>query len=273
MTGGSTRVFAVIGDPVAHSISPAMHGAAFRALGLDAAYVALRASGSDVEPLLRTLCRSGGGASIMAPNKQIAAQLLDVQPARVSETGACNSVWGAGSADGGGVALAGDNTDVDGVLVSMQELCIEGGAWLVAGTGGGARAVALAARELGATIAVQSRDPARARRFEAWLADAGIGAAEPQRCTVLVNATPLGRRADDPFPFETDAAPDAVAALDLVYALGETAWVRAMRARGLRALDGRTMLVGQGAAAFRRWFPELDPPVEIMRAAVADALR
>src|SRR5690606_21351545 len=95
VTAGSTRVFAVIGDPVAHSISPAMHGAAFRALGLDAVYVALRASGSDLGPLLRTLCRSDGGASIMAPNKQTAAQLLEAPSRRVADAGGCNAVWGS----------------------------------------------------------------------------------------------------------------------------------------------------------------------------------
>ena len=59
----------------------------------------------------------------------------------------------------------------------------------------------------------------------------------------------------------------------MVYHRGETAWVRQMRQEGLRAIDGRAMLVSQGAAAFRRWFPDEDPPVEVMRAAVNDALR
>ena len=289
MTGGSTRVFAVIGDPVAHSISPAMHGAAFRALGLDAVYVALRASGDDVGPLLRVLCGSGGGASIMAPNKRAAAELLDLPTDRVRDAGGCNAVWGtpAGtSVTTGGTSvttggtgadavplLAGDNTDVDGVLLSMRELCIDGGAWLVAGTGGGARAVAIAARELGASVAVRSRSPERARRFEEWLRAAEMTVADPRDCTVLVNATPLGRAAGDPLPLDRAAIPNAVVALDLVYTPGETPWVRAMRARGLRAIDGRTMLLGQGIAAFARWFPGIDPPDEVMRAALDRELR
>lgn len=274
MTGGSTRVFAVIGDPVAHSISPSMHGAAFRALGLDAVYVALRASGADVGPLVRALCRSGGGASVMTPNKSTVAALLDEPTGRVRDSGACNAVWGSGPHDGAtALRLAGDNTDVAGVLLSMRELGVEAGAWLIAGTGGGARATAVAARELGARVAVQSRDPERARRFTAWLTGLGVALAEPVECTVLVNATPLGRQAGEPLPIGSDVAPRAHAALDLVYASGTTPWVRAMCARGLRAIDGRTMLLGQGMAAFASWFPGIEPPGEVMRAAIADALR
>jgi shikimate dehydrogenase len=273
VTGGSTRVFAVIGDPVAHSISPAMHGAAFRALGVNAVYVALRASGNDVAPLLRALCRSGGGASITAPNKQTVARLLAAPTDLVREVGGCNAVWGVAGPDGMEPALAGDNTDVAGIIASMGELGVDGGDWLVAGTGGGARAAVMAARALGAGVAVRSRDADRRHRFESWMTTVGVPVREPQCCTVLVNATPLGRRSDDPLPLDAQLAPAAAAALDLVYAPRETGWVRAMRARGLRALDGRTMLVAQGAAAFARWFPGLEPPVEVMRAAVADALR
>ena len=273
MTGGSTRVFAVIGDPVAHSLSPAMHGAAFRALGFDAAYVALRATGADLAPLLRTLCRSGGGASIMAPNKQDAARLLDAPSDRIALTASCNAVWAVDDGGSSEPRLAGDNTDVDGVLASMRELGVEGGTWLVAGTGGGARAAAVAGRELGAAIAVSSRDPGRAQRFSAWMREQGIASGASEECTVLVNATPLGRHADDPLPFDPLAASHARAALDMVYAPGGTRWVRTMRARGIRAIDGRTMLVGQGAAALSRWFPGTDAPVEVMRAAVSDALR
>jgi shikimate dehydrogenase len=90
---------------------------------------------------------------------------------------------------------------------------------------------------------------------------------------VLVNATPLGLHARDLVPIPPGLAPEAQVALDLVYAKGETPWVRALRARGIRAADGRTMLVAQGAASFERWFPGIPAPREIMRAAVDGALR
>lgn len=286
MISGSTRVFAVIGDPVAHSLSPLMHGAAFRALGLDATYVALPVAPRDAAAVLHSLCRSGGGASVTAPLKRAAAEAVGVLTPRARLLGVCNTVWRAaqlpgkvpvgpepGGPGGANPSMAGDNTDVDGVIASMRELCVGDGAWLVAGTGGAARAVVCAAHELGARVAVRSRDPKRAQEFTAWAHTLGVAPADPRECHVLVNATPLGRDRDDALPLERADAPAAVAALDLVYAPGATRWTRAMRDAGLRALDGRTMLLAQGVSAFRHWFPELDPPVEIMRAALADALR
>ena len=98
-------------------------------------------------------------------------------------------------------------------------------------------------------------------------------ARKPRECRLVINATPLGLRADDPLPIEPSEVAGAAAALDMVYRTGETRWVRAMRAAGCRAADGRGMLVAQGAAALELWFPEADAPTEIMRAAVDAALR
>jgi shikimate dehydrogenase len=141
------------------------------------------------------------------------------------------------------------------------------------GTGGSATAVVGAARERGVRLAVRSRDAERAESFARWAESLGVGRADASECEVIVNATPLGLGAGDPLPPGAEAAPAARVALDLVYARGETAWVRAQRARGLRAADGRLMLVEQGAAAFERWFPGRRAPREVMRAAVERALR
>jgi shikimate dehydrogenase len=92
-------------------------------------------------------------------------------------------------------------------------------------------------------------------------------------CEVLINTTPLGLQAGDHLPLALDEAPHALVAFDMVYHRGETAWVRLMRQEGLRAADGRAMLVAQGVAAFQHWFPEEDAPTEVMRAVVNDALR
>ena len=156
---------------------------------------------------------------------------------------------------------------------ALSELEAPASNWLVAGTGGAARAVVAAAKELGAGIAVRSRDSGRRAAFEAWVTGLGVPVARFESCEVLINATPLGLHAGDHLPLALDDAPRAVVAFDLIYSKGETAWVRAMRQNGLRASDGRGMLVAQGAEAFRRWFPQEDPPIEIMRAVVTDALR
>lgn len=267
MIGGSSRVFAILGDPVAHSLSPAMQNAAFRALGLDAVYVALCAESADVPHLIRVLTRAGGGGNVTIPHKEVAAHSVGQPSDRVRTLGACNTFWG------GEEGSRGDNTDVDGVLDALASLEAPATAWLIAGTGGGARAAVAAAAARGARVAIRSRDAERRRTFEAWVRGQGVAIAPNAECQVLINTTPLGLHAGDHLPLSTEEAPHAAAAFDMVYHRGETAWVRLMRQEGLRSCDGRVMLVAQGAAAFRRWFPGEDPPVDVMRAAVNDALR
>lgn len=266
MIDGSTRVFAVLGDPVAHSLSPAIQNAAFRVLGLRAVYVALRCGPGDLPGLMCALSRAGGGGNVTVPHKELAARSLDRCCEIVERLGACNAFWGENG------ACVGDNTDVPGLLAALDDLEAPPGAWLLIGTGGGARAAVGAARERGASVSVLSRSADRRRRFLEWAAGHGVAAVEPAACTTVINTTPLGLAPGDPLPLAAPPAHAAVA-LDMVYGPGETAWTRAMRAAGLRAADGRTMLVAQGAAALERWFPGVHAPVEVMRAAVNARLR
>jgi shikimate dehydrogenase len=264
---GSTRVFVILGNPVAHSLSPVMQNAAFRALGIQAAYVPLSCPAQDVPPLIQALARSGGGGNVTVPYKEAAARAVDVCRELAEVVGAANTFW---SENGGSV---GDNTDVQGVLEALHELEAPEAPWLIAGTGGAARAAVVAARERGVGVAVTSRDDGRRREFERWISSRGVALAPASECRVLINSTPLGLKADDPLPFLPDIAPRAEIALDMVYRAGETPWIRAIRPRMRRAADGRAMLVAQGAAAFECWFPGKRAPVEVMRAAVNAALR
>jgi shikimate dehydrogenase len=252
----------VLGDPVGHSLSPVMHNAAFRVLGIDAVYVALRCAANDVATVMRVLARQGGGGNVTVPHKAAAARAVTRPTGLVSRLGACNTFWGDGE------ELAGDNTDVAGVLAALERLAVPQGPWLVLGTGGSAHAVAAAALAAGARLAVRSRDADRARDFLAWATDLGVARASLDECVACINATPLGLGDDDPQPISLDDVPSARVALDLVYRPGETPWVQRCRERGLRAADGRDMLVAQGAAAFERWFPAARAPVDVMRAAL-----
>lgn len=267
MIDGSTRVFAILGDPVAHSLSPSMQNAAFRALGLKAVYVPIRCGAADVAALIQALARSGGGGNVTVPHKETAARAVNRCRDLAHAVGACNTFWG----DNG--ASIGDNTDVHGVREALRELNAPDAPWLIAGTGGGARAAVIAARDAGVAVAVCSRDRDRQRGFETWVASHNVPITEAEECGVVINCTPLGLDPADPLPIAADAAPRAEVAFDMVYAAGETRWVRNMRARVRSAADGRTMLVAQGAAAFHCWFPERHAPVEVMRAAVNTALR
>lgn len=264
---GAVRVFAILGDPVGHSLSPVMHTAAFTALGLRAAYVPLRTSADRLPGVMRALAEAGGGGNVTVPHKGLAAQSVDRPSPLVRSLGACNTFLADGA------ALVGENTDVAGVLEAVRALAPPRGPWLLLGTGGSAHAVVAAAAEMGAPIAVHSRDATRAAAFASHARAMGLDEAPAAECVLVVNCTPLGLGADDPLPLAAGQAPRATVALDLVYAPGETAWVRACRAVGWRAADGREMLVRQGASALERWFPGVRAPVEVMRAAVAAALR
>ncbi len=254
-----------------------MHNAAIGALGLDAVFVALRVRPADLETVVQGLLAAGGAACLTVPHKRSGAELLDEPSALVHRTGACNVVW---SHDG---AVAGDNTDVAGVAQEARRLMggTTVGRCVLIGTGGSARAVAVAVADAWprSSIAVVSRDAERGAAFVKWAEEAGVrceasGSGDEPAAELVVNATPLGLKGDDPLPMDAKAVAQLrpAAVLDLVYARGGTKLVREAAARGIRAADGRGVLVGQGAAALRHLLG-VEPPVEIMRAAVEDALR
>jgi len=270
---GRTRVLAVVGAPVAHSLSPRMQNAAIAALGLDAVYVALETPAAALESVVRGILATGGAVNVTVPHKRAVVPLLEVASGLVRRTGACNTVWrGLGG-------IEGDNTDVPAIrgeaarLVGGRPMRLA----LVVGSGGSARAAAAAVAEEwpAARVAVLSRDAGRAADFLAWAASAGVAAevVGDEPADLVVNATPLGLSRSDPLPVAPAPARGGrpVAVLDLVYAPGRTRLVREALAAGVAAEDGRGVLVEQGAVAFRRFF-ELDPPREVMRAAVEEAL-
>lgn len=267
-----TRLLVVIGDPVAHSLSPAMHNAAFRALGIDAVYVALRVPPESLAQVLAMQAATNGAGNVTVPHKEAVERSVTRKTDVCTRVGACNTFW---IEDG---ALIGDNTDVFGVTAALEKLgaAAKGARWLLVGTGGSARATAVVAAELGASLFVRSRDATRAKDFVAWCDTIGARAqvaAGTVEIDVAINATPLGLAGHDPLPVEVNHIPGVQKALDLVYAPGETRWVHALRERGIEATDGREMLVRQGAAAFERFFPGVAAPTEVMRAAVQRALR
>jgi shikimate dehydrogenase len=270
---GGTRLLAVVGDPVAHSLSPRMHNAAIRALGLDAVYVALRVRTEALEPLVRGLLAAGAGLNVTVPYKRAVVPWLDTSDDGVRRTGACNTVH----TDVAGVR--GENTDVEAIRAEAARLVGGGGVGraLVVGTGGSARSAAVAVSDEwpGAVVEVLSRDPGRAADFLRWAEQAGVTAETPgeEGVDLVINATPLGLSAADPLPLDPAhlATRQPAALLDLVYVRGRTRLVRSAREAGIAAEDGRGVLVGQGAASFRHFF-DVQPPAEVLRAAVEDAL-
>ncbi len=268
-TGAPSRLIAVLGDPVAHSISPAIQNAAISALGLDAVYVALRVPVAELKAVIHVLEVVGGAANLTVPLKLEAAHIVARRTPVADELGAVNTVW---CGDDG--AMVGDNTDAGGLLQVLDEM-VAPPPWLLVGTGGSARAVAWAARERGAVLLVQSRDEGRADAFCEWARGLGARAELDDGAASIgtaINATPVGLDGSGKRPLPRERVEGAAVALDLVYAPGETAWVRECRGQGLRAMDGRALLVAQGALSFERFFPEQRAPREVMAAAVRRAL-
>lgn len=264
LTKGTTRVFALLGDPVGHSLSPLMQNAAFGALGLDAVYVPIRCRAEALEPLMESLAQQGGGGNVTIPHKAAAASILHRRGGYPTDV--CNTFWG--QLEG----LVGAETDSEGILAALSRLDPPQGPWCILGTGGTARAALHAAQRAGSAVAVHSRSPERAAAFRASALALGVAPAETADCTIIVNCTPLGMADADPLPLIPGESPSARIALDLVYRRGETRWVSMMRKAGCRASDGREALVEQGGAAFERWFPRHAAPREVMRAAVRAAL-
>lgn len=263
----SGRSFVLLGSPIEHSMSPAMQTAAFHALGLAGTYIALDCTSEDVPHLLSAFARGGGGGNVTLPHKAIAAGSVTPATPLVALTGACNTFWGSEG------DVYGDNTDVAGILAALDRLEAPSTRWLILGTGGAARAAGAAALTRKGSIAVRSRSAERQIAFETWAVAQGIPLCAVESCEVAINATPLGLRPGDRLPHDPASTPGIVAALDLVYGRGATAWVRANLARGVRAVDGREVLVAQGAAALERWYPHEQAPRELMRAVVNAGLR
>lgn len=272
-------LFALLGWPVEHSLSPAIHAAAFRELGWEATYVALAVRDEELDGVLPAVARAGGG-NVTVPHKRAVAERLDRPTSRVLRTGACNCFWSEET------ELAGDNTDVGGFRSAVEawpEARLEGRVLLL-GAGGAARAVAEACRETGVErLEVWNRTTERARELGRHLRQAERGGTPDVRVLesrgeaggtydLVVNATSLGLEPEvDPLPCDL-ARVRARAAFDLVYGGEEgTPWTRHARDLGVPARDGLEMLVRQAALSVERWDPGVDAPVDAMRRAALDA--
>lgn len=262
------REFVLLGDPVGHSLSPAIHRAVFDAWKVEATYTAVRVGRHDFEGALRRAAPRGGG-NITLPHKRAAATLVDVATSDVSATGACNCFWTNG--DG---TISGDNTDVGGFERAIHDFGVNvaDANVLVLGAGGAARAVVHALHHLDAgRVEIWNRTAARAAK----VAEEAQGHVEVlQRLPgegdydLVVNATARGLERGDPLPLDLRGGV-AAAVFDLVYAPGGTDWVRHATELGIPARDGSGMLVHQAALSLERWFPDREPPLPEMLAAVS----
>jgi len=260
----------VLGWPVAHSRSPAMHSAAFAALGLTGwRYQRLPVPPALFRETTRALGAAGFlGANVTIPHKEAALALADEATEAARQIGAANTL--TFGHDGN---VHADNTDAPGIIAALGD-SPAGARVLVLGAGGSARAAIWALRQAGAAeISVLNRTPGRARALaEEFGARAVIA---PVPAEILVNCTALGlahsSSGDDILKatgMTNDDLDGYLHVVDLVYSDGPTRLVELARAHGAHVVDGLDVLVAQGALSFERW-TGVPAPRQVMRRAVA----
>ena len=281
----------IIGDPVAHSLSPRMHNAAFTALGLNWVYLAFRVRAGELRGALHGLAALDlAGVNVTIPHKEAVLPLLDEVDPPAARIGAVNTVR---IADG---RLRGSNTDASGLvdaLVRDGGAHLAGSRCLVLGAGGGGRAAAFALAEAGAAkVVILNRAPDRARTLAqgvspaARACDVGSGPLDPvtvgreaEDADVIVQATSAtmsqaagGSGGRDPWLAALRGSlRGGMTVLDMVYTPRWTDLLGAAREAGATVVSGLSMLVYQGAGAFELWTGR-PAPVEVMKRAVDAAI-
>ncbi|TBV81818.1 MAG: shikimate dehydrogenase [Desulfobulbaceae bacterium] len=258
---GTTQVYGIIGNPVSHSLSPAMHNAAFDACRLDKAYVAFPAL--DVAGAVAAIRNLGiAGVSVTIPHKQAVIPLLDSVDPVAARIGAVNTIVRRGQ------KLHGANTDWLGANQALAEaLKLAGSTVLILGAGGSARAIGFGLREAGAKIILASRTAEKGRELARQLDCSWIPLkqAECQKADALINATSVGMSPNvDATPMPAAALVAFPVVMDIVYAPLQTRLLREAAAAGCHRIDGLAMLLYQGAAQFAIWTGR-EAPLEIMR--------
>jgi len=278
---GRTRLTAVYGDPVEHSLSPAMHNAAYNALGMERAYVAFPVTPERLHDALRSIVALGmAGVNLTVPHKERAARMIDSLSDEASLLQSVNCVVNRNG------ELCGDNTDARGLEADLRtkRVGLERRTALIAGAGGAAASAVLACMRMGASrIIIANRTFERAQslanRFAGMRTEPAI---EPQplgalgdsevigAAALIINATSAGLKGGE-FRLDYGAASAECVFYDLIYAREATPFLKPARAIGRRAYDGAGMLAGQGELAFEL-FNGVPPPPGVMRAALMRAL-
>jgi shikimate dehydrogenase len=268
MINGQTKIFGILGRPVTHSLSPVMHNAAFRHLGINAVYVAFPVTDlAQAVAGLRGLAI--GGVSVTIPFKEEIIPLLDELGPRSTRIGAVNTVV---NRDG---RLIGSNTDWRGAVTALRaKISLQGRHVLILGAGGASRAIAYGIFQEGGQVTLTDIDAARAA---AMARDLGAEAVPLDRldrspATILVNATPVGMAPDvDGIPINPELLSRYQVVMDIVYQPLTTRLLREAQTRGAATIDGLQMLIHQATAQFELWTGR-QAPVEVMARAAYGAL-
>ena len=273
LINGSTELFGIIGSPVSHSLSPAMHNAAFASLGMNRVYVPMPVR--DLAEAMSGL-RSLGfkGVSVTVPYKEAVIPFLDETDPVAERIGAVNTLL-LRQDNAGRTVIRGCNTDWLGsnAALAAAGIALERSRVVVAGAGGAAKAVGFGLMQAGAKVVITNRTAASGMKLAEWLGCEFVALDDLPWLTadVFVNTTSAGMEPDrEGIIISPALLPRFAAVMDIVYAPLETRLLREARAAGCRAVDGLAMLLHQGAEQFRLWTGEAAPEAA-MRSALERA--
>lgn len=269
---GKTKVLGLLGYPVAHSLSPAMHNAAFEHLRLDCCYVTFPVKPGFLKDAVRSVrALNLAGVNVTMPHKENVIPLLDKVDADASFIGAVNTIVNQ-SASGGG-KLIGYNTDGRGFMRSLSEaqIAVNKKNVLILGAGGASRAIGFYLAKKASALFIYDIDEKKSgklirdlRKISSKVFPAkNINSMD--KYNVIINATPLGLRKNDSVPVNISLLKRGHVVCDLIYK--KTKLLEMASKKGCRTLDGLGMLLWQGAFAFELWTGK-KPPVEVMRKAL-----
>lgn len=267
---GSTEIYGIIGNPVAHSLSPIMHNSAFEALELNKVYVAFPATNAE-KALAASRALGVKGLSVTIPHKEAVLAHIDSVDPVAEKIGAVNTLVFAEDKK-----IHGLNTDWQGANRALADkIDLADKKILLLGAGGSAKAIGFGLLEAGARVILASRTESRVRRLAEtlacdWIHLADIGSV---RADVLVNATPVGMNfIENATLVPPEKLGNFPLVMDIVYAPLETRLLREAKSAGCEVINGLSMLLYQGAAQFETWTGK-DAPVDVMRAALLQVIK
>jgi shikimate dehydrogenase len=265
----TTRLYGVMGDPVGHSLSPAMHNAAFRHTGYNGAYLAFHVI--DLPGAVNGIrALNIHGASVTLPHKVAVMDLLDQVDAAARQIGAVNTIVNESG------RLCGFNSDSPGAMAALMEKTpIEGKRVAVIGAGGAARALAYGIKINGGHLTIVNRSREKGRRLADELANdfCPLDTFSGADVDILINTTSVGMSPNaDRTPVASSLLRPGMTVMDIVYNPLETKLIRSARHSGCTVVDGVSMFVHQGAIQFERWTGK-KAPVRLMQQTVLDALK
>jgi shikimate dehydrogenase len=281
MINGKTRVCAIIGDPVEHSLSPVMHNAAFKELGLNLVYVAFTVTSTELKTAVLGAKSLGlRGLNVTMPHKNAIIHYLDEVDSTAKSIGAVNTVLNNQG------KLIGYNTDGSGAMIALQENGVypEEKKLVLLGAGGAAKAIAYQAAQDVEELVILNRTAEKAKKLAEALKsfDAKVKAGtlssevlkqELPTTDILVNATSAGMHPDvDISPVPSDLLHSDLSVMDIIYNPLETKLLKDAKSAGAKVVSGIEMLLYQGAVAFEIW-TNCPAPIEVMREAALNELK